>query len=296
MKTWLKFIKRYSPVSRFDRLEQLSHGGRATYLGNNRVLTKIVIGNFVFGFLAQADDRLIVPGLIVRGQYEPELTNYFLDNVSSTDHCLDIGANFGYYTCLMSRCAFRGKTIGIEPDPCVFELLRDNININSLEFSGTALHAAASDVVGQLTLYRRVTRSGNTSIVPATPEGVQYLGELAPEPFDVDSIPIDNLLSLFDNRIDFLKVDVEGAEPLVLRGARRAIEANPQIKVVMEWSPGQIRSAGTDPGTFLQEIEKMGLRPSIIYRGGRLKSVTYSWLRELTYSSGILLTQGSNVP
>jgi FkbM family methyltransferase len=294
METWLEFMRRYSPRARFARLQQLSHSGRATYLGNNRVLTKVVIGDFIFGFLAQADDRLIVPGLIVRGRYEPYLTDYFRRNIGPTDHCLDVGANFGYYTCLMARCADRGKTIGIEPDRGVFELLRDNIHINSLELSGSALQVAASDVVGQLRLYRRITRSGNTSIIPATPDYVEYMGEPAAEAFDVSCIPIDDLLSRFDKRIDFIKIDVEGAEPFVLRGAQGAIEANPQIKVVIEWSPGQIKAAGNDPGAFLKEIEKMGLRLSIIGRGGHLKRVNYAELGD--YHPGILLARDTAVP
>jgi hypothetical protein len=146
---------------RLDRLERMSHGGRATYVGNNRVLTKCVIGEDVIGFLVEADDRLLGPWLILTGQYETPLTNYFLSNLKPDSHCLDVGANFGYFTCLMARNCPRGKVLGIEPDRHVYELVRDNININGLQGLAAARQAAVGDREGRLTLHRRITRSAS---------------------------------------------------------------------------------------------------------------------------------------
>jgi hypothetical protein len=57
-----------------------------------------------------------------------------------------------------------------------------------------------------------------------------------------------------------LKVDVEGAEPLVTRGAARMITANPDINIVVEWSAGQISAAGFDPEAFAKSLESLGLQ------------------------------------
>src|SRR5215469_16317416 len=115
-----------------DRLERMSHGGRATYVGNNRVLTKCVIADAVIGFLVEADDVLLSPWLILSGMYETDLTNFFVHNLKPDSRCLDIGANFGFYSCLMARCCYKGKVMGVEPDQHVYELLRDNISLNGL--------------------------------------------------------------------------------------------------------------------------------------------------------------------
>ena len=56
----------------------------------------------------------------------------------------------------------------------------------------------------------------------------------------------NDLLPKLDGRVDFMKIDVEGCEPLAFRGAKELIASNRQLKIVMEWSPGQIRSAGFD--------------------------------------------------
>jgi FkbM family methyltransferase len=275
--------------TRLERLERISRGGQATYVGKNRVLAKAVIRDTTLGFLVQADDRVIVPYLILHGEYEPPLTHWFLENVPPTAHCLDVGANYGYYTCLLACLARLGRTLGIEPDEEVFELLRDNVYINSLHAVAAVRRAAVSDTAGQLTLFRRLTRSANTSIINLPPESVSYLGEPPPEPFQVESVPVDSLLGYFDGRIDIAKIDVEGAEPLVFRGAHKTLAANPQIKIVMEWSPLQIRAAGFDPAEFLTELETLRLEVAMIDTS-RPRPVALRDLLQVDYHPGVLLT------
>jgi FkbM family methyltransferase len=270
------------------RIEQLAHGGRAVFVGNGRILTKASIGGATLGYLMEADDRLIVPGFVVSGIHEVEVTDFFLHNVKPTDHCLDIGANFGYYTCLMAHLAYSGKTIGIEPDQHVFELLRDNIYINGLEARATPMRAAVGAEAGALQLHRRFTRSGNTSITRA--DYAAALGEPEPEAFEVECIPIDHLLPNFEGRIDCIKIDVEGAEPLVFAGAKETIAGNPDLKIVMEWSPGQIQAAGFDTAQFTRDLEALGLTVALIGAAGA-EPATWESLLGYSYLSGVLLVR-----
>jgi FkbM family methyltransferase len=278
--------------ARLGQLEKLEHGGKAVYVGNNRVLTKIAIGGTNLAFLVEADDRLVVPRFIVEGRYETELTNFFSSHIKINDHCLDIGANFGYYTCLMARWALGGKTIGLEPDQKIFELLRDNIYINGLESVASAMHAAAGREEGTLTLHRRLTRSGNTSLIKEPDEKITRLGEAASQAFEISCVPIDTLLPEFDGRIDYIKIDVEGAEPLVLPGARQTITNNPHIQIVMEWAPNQIQAAGFDVAGFTRDLAGMGLRVAILSLQGP-EPVGWDALLGNSYQSGILLTSRS---
>jgi hypothetical protein len=57
-----------------------------------------------------------------------------------------------------------------------------------------------------------------------------------------------------------MKVDVEGAEPLVFAGALGTIADNPQIQIAMEWSPDQQRDAGKSPSAFAAQLASMGLQ------------------------------------
>jgi FkbM family methyltransferase len=278
--------------SQLSRLERLTHGGRGVYVGNNRMLVKISIEEATFVFLVEADDRLIVPRFFADGSYEPELTRFFINNVRTDDHCLDVGANFGYYTAIMARSAIGGKTLGLEPDQKVFELLRDNIYINHLEAAAIPMHAAAANEEGMMTLHRRLTRSGNTSIIEEPFDKISRLGEDASQPFAIRCVPIDALLGDFGGRIDYTKIDVEGAEPLVFQGMRQTIRNNPKINIVMEWAPNQIRGAGFDVAQFTADLASMGLAGAVI---GEHSSAPIGWDRLLgiPYLSGILLTSTS---
>lgn len=274
---------------RLDQLERLAHGGRGVYVGNNRILVKTAFGGLNLVFVAEADDRLLVPRFFATGAYEPELTEFFLTNLEETSNCLDVGANFGYYTCIMAGCAPRGKAIGVEPQRHVFDLLRDNIYINGLEGVATPMHAAAGREAGTLTLNRRLTRSGNTSLIKESDEKITRLGETASEAFDVRCVPIDTLLPEFSGRIDFIKVDVEGAEPLVLAGARQTLARNPDISIVMEWAPSQIHGAGFDLSQFTRDLADMGLSAASLGADGP-EPISWDALLGTSYLSGVLLT------
>jgi FkbM family methyltransferase len=276
-------------VRRLERIERLTRGGNATYAGNNRLLTRLVVDDIMLTLLVEADDLLIVPQFVMSGIHEASLTRFFLSNVKPQHNCLDIGANFGYFTCLLARLATEGKTIGIEPQRHVYELLRDNIFANDLQSTATSINVAVGATREPLTLYRRHKRSGNTSIIKVSGDDVRYLGEATPEPFEIEAVSIDDLLSEFDHRIDIIKIDVEGAEPLVFRGAQQTITANPQIRIVMEWSPGQIIHAGFDPREFVKELDRMGLKMAFVQRG-RPKPATLDQLLAAPYHPSVLLT------
>ena len=275
--------------TRLARLERLAHGGRGVNVGNNRLLIKSTFDDANLAFLVEADDRLVVPRFFIEGKHEAEITDFFTSRVRNDSNCLDVGANFGYYTCLMARRALGGKTIGVEPDYKLFELLRDNIYINGLEAVAAPMHAAAAQNEGTLTLYRRLTRSGNTSVIRESEEKIRNLGEAASKSFEIRCMPLDMLLPQFDGRLDYIKIDVEGAEPLVLSGAHQAIANNPHIRIVMEWAPNQIRAAGFDIAQFIRNLTNMGLRASTLEPEGST-SISWDALLGLPYLSGILLT------
>ncbi len=274
-------------IRRLEVLERLSQG-RGTYVGDNRVLAKCVICGFVLGYLVEADDLLLSPGLILNGSHEDDLVRFFASTVKEDSHCLDVGANYGFFACLFGKFAPRGKVVAIEPHAAVYELLRDNVSLNDVASVVTPLRAAVADSAGQVQLFPRVGRSGNTSITQIPDAALESLGEPKAAAFRVDSLRIDDLLPQLDDRIDFIKLDVEGAEPLALRGARQTIAANPRLAIVMEWAPSQLRDAGFNVAEFVDEIRQAGLAPADLGPSG-VEELSFDRLLGLDYRAGILL-------
>jgi FkbM family methyltransferase len=275
---------------KIDMLEYGAQGGRAVYVGNNRVLMKIVVGGRNMAFYVEADDRLLSPGFIITGAYETDLTDYLLSGLKPDSHCIDVGSNFGYFTCLMGAFAPKGRTIGVEVDHKVYQLARDNVFINNLQGHATMVHAAASDSDADMTLYRRTNRSGNTSIANYGEAFTEYLGEPPTESFVVKGVRVDDLATQLQNRVDFMKVDVEGAEPLVFAGAEKTIAAHPNLKIVMEWSPGQITQAGFEISAFLAQLAALDLKAFDLHVDG-LMPLSFDEIANIPYRAGIVLTR-----
>jgi FkbM family methyltransferase len=278
--------------SKIGAMRSADHSLAAVYMGNNRVLMRCVVAGRTIAYLLEADDRLLTPWFIVTGKYETPLTDYFVRALKHDSHCIDLGANFGYFSCLMASFCPNGKVIGVEADFEVFELARDNIFINGSRGVGEIIHAAASDSLEPVTLHRRHFRSGNTSIVKYGKDMFDYHGEPESDEFVVSGVTIDSLLERMDGRIDFIKIDIEGAEPLAIRGARETIDRNPQLQIIMEWSPGQISVAGFDLNAFVAELEALQLQCFDIYSTTPRK-ISYADLLAMDYSAGILLTRQS---
>jgi hypothetical protein len=64
-----------------------------------------------------------------------------------------------------------------------------------------------------------------------------------------------------DRAVDVMKIDVEGHEFGVLKGAVEVIKRSPAIKIILEWSPNQMREAGIDPREICDFMQEMGLSP-----------------------------------
>lgn len=274
-------------LERLDKIDQEMRRGKAVYLGNGRILTKASVLDLIY--LVEADDRLISPRFIMDGIYETDVTNFFIKNIKPESICVDVGANFGYYTCMMARLAAKGYTLGLEAAPSTFELVRDNIFVNWLEGVASAKNVAVSNEHGSLALYRRHTRSGNTSIARLSEEYLASVGEEVLPPINVNAMPLDSICS---GPVDFLKIDVEGSEPLVFRGASQLLAKSPNIQIVMEWSPGQIVAAGFDVAAFTEELSALRLVPSLLGGDGSASQISWTDVRSTTYANLLLTISG----
>jgi hypothetical protein len=128
--------------------------------------------------------------------------------------------------------------------------------INGFEGSPKAhlYNLAVADQAGDLMFSKVKGISGHNSLYPQDEEN---------EMVRVKSVSLDEHLQTV-GKIDIIKVDVEGAEPLVLKGMKDIIAKNPEIRIIMEYDPNNLRRANVDTTEFIDQVEQQGLVIQII--------------------------------
>lgn len=168
---------------------------------------------------------------------------------------IDVGANIGIYTRFFADLVSPGgKVIAIEPDKENHERLS---RATASHPAVTALHAAASDTTGTCTLY--VSSSLNV-------DHQTYDSGESRQAVSVPAYRIDDLVPP-GSRVDFIKMDIQGAEPIAMRGAERVLADNPGIVLLFEFWPYGIRRSGHDPEEFLDRMRESGFRLHAIPEG-----------------------------
>jgi FkbM family methyltransferase len=157
-----------------------------------------------------------------------ETEEWFLKELTPGENELfvDVGANLGQYSVPMGK---RTKVLAFEPDERNFELLQRNIRLNGVENNVKAVPVALADRNGKIRLFLGRTADLSTVMDPISlgwiPEGIR----------EVDCITLDSALTRYGLRkIDWLKIDVEGSEFLVLTGARESIMTRKISNILIE--------------------------------------------------------------
>jgi FkbM family methyltransferase len=149
------------------------------------------------------------------GSWESDIVALLAANVRPGWHAADIGAHIGYYTLLLSRLVgARGRVFSFEPVPANFDFLCENVGLNNCANVET-VQCAIVDI--------------RQKIKFDIPEGDPLPGTVSFASSDsrgritAEGMSLDDFFLGRPEKMDFLKVDVEGAEDKVLDGARGLI-------------------------------------------------------------------------
>jgi FkbM family methyltransferase len=142
---------------------------------------------------------------------------------------IDVGAYFGRYSLTSSKAVGpSGKVISVEAHPSNFQILKKNLIINKGQ-NVIPLNIAVSNREGRIKLYVAPS-SGWHSIIDLQKDSAAFL--------EVPCTTLDNLLKgLSISKVDWLKIDVEGAEQMVLEGSKGTLSQNKNLKIVLEIHP-----------------------------------------------------------
>jgi FkbM family methyltransferase len=170
------------------------------------------------------------------GFWESWVTKFIVHHVKPGDICIDAGANFGYYSLLLGELAGReGKAVAIEPNEYLSKLLSFTSAVNEYPF--TIIQKALSDKNGEVILSIPLHFWGGGTIRKEKVDDHITTQTVKVETFDfmIDALNL--------SRVDFIKMDCEGVEPLIFEGMEKTLNNNPQLKMVMEYSPFMYKNA-----------------------------------------------------
>jgi FkbM family methyltransferase len=198
----------------------------------------------------------------LHGEWEPETTAYLRRTVQPGWRCVDVGANVGWFAILMADLAGpAGQTIAVEPLAELCDCIRESAAAYGFEDRLTVVEAAAAETEGgSLRLNLHASKLGFTT------ERVPFDWTPA-EMRDAKTVTLDRLLGSW-GRCDLIKIDVEGCEPRVVRGARAILEKHRPLLLV-EFLPRHC----DDAADWLAELRRIGEIRSI-EAGGFPREVT----------------------
>lgn len=231
------------------------------YLGEGLGLTRLKSGHFIY---VDPREESVCAHLIAHGGWEPWTTNVVLDLVKEGDHILEVGGHVGFYTLAMAqKVGPSGSVTTLEANPRLAALAERTIRFNGFSGWVRILQKAASDVNAavRFSISRQFGGGGHLYVWDAA------FGDDT-EILEVEAVRLDDL-DIPSPR--FIRLDAEGSEILILRGAERLLERQ-DVVLCMEWDIVQMVSRG-DPGEFAKWLGDKGFRFWRILTDGTLAEV-----------------------
>lgn len=182
-----------------------------------------------------------------------------LREVSEDDVFYDIGANTGLYSCFVSKRCDRCQVVAFEPYPPNITELKANTNLNNPKRI-SIFDIALSDTSGTISFStpEEPTPGHGTGSIAGSPTGESVRTRRGDELISDGEVSPPNIV----------KIDVEGAEPLVIDGLRKALSNDSCRLVFCELHPPELSEYGYSTSKMVTEFEQMGYDVELYKRWG----------------------------
>lgn len=198
--------------------------------------------------------------LFFRREYECETSNVMKRLIKTGMRVVDLGAHIGFFTLLAAKAVGPyGKVYAFEPVPSTFGMLQKNIEVNGFTHVVIAIPKAVCGDLGTV----RIFLVTNNSV------SAKWISQSDNKPFvDVESVSLD---SFFGGSgwppIDFVKMDIEGAEKAALDGMRELSKKNPEMKLITEVNLANLEPMGISLEQFCDSLRNCGFsRFQVLWR------------------------------
>ncbi|MGV6859080.1 MAG: FkbM family methyltransferase [bacterium] len=198
-------------------------------------------------------DRYVSHGCI-NNDWEPSESQYFIEHLGAGDTVLDIGANIGWFSLLAAKTIGpAGKVHAFEPRPETAKMLKRTLADNGLREQVSLWEYALSDSWGSLELaWSTNTDNPGGSFLASDTSRLEKGFETA----NVKVAVLDDLLP--DVAPDLIKIDVEGAEPMVMAGSVNALRRK-RPSILSELYPEQLSEvSNATPAQYIDQLASLG--------------------------------------
>jgi FkbM family methyltransferase len=199
------------------------------------------------------------------GNYELDETNFLKSVFTDGDVFLDIGANLGWYSLVLGRNCPSSRIFAFEPIPSTVEVMEKNIRLNQLD-NIQAVCMGVFNKVDELDFLFAPDVSGATSLKLTG----QDRGRTSIQNVACQTTTIDIFCATHHIAPSLLKIDVEGAELMVVEGAEKTLNGTPIILVELlrKWS----KAFGYHPNDVFALLGRYGYQAWVFREDGRLQA------------------------
>jgi FkbM family methyltransferase len=238
------------------------------YVGDHTALTRTVYGHRLF---VDTRDLSVAPSILLDGVWEPWISRVFVDVVKPGMHVVDIGANLGWYSILAAgRVGPKGRLSAFEANPVLCDLVFRSLVVNGFADRSAVVNKAVFSETTTLEFrtLKRLTGGGSLYLQPSTADTLR--DELIT--LQVPATRLDDYFAA-GARVDVIKVDAEGAEPHILKGAQRVLRENRNLQLIIECEVSRFAQAGWSIETFAGELDELGFAIFRIENSSRLTRI-----------------------
>jgi FkbM family methyltransferase len=186
---------------------------------------------------------------------EPAVRTALLRHLRPGMIAVDAGANIGLHSLVMAQAVGSGgRLIAFEALPHLAEALSRSLMLNGFAARSEVVQAALAEKQGEAVIHA-AAHSPVSSIF--APEGI------ATTAITVPRISLDAHIAP-GGRVDLIKMDIEGAEPLAWAGMTRVVAENPDLVIVLEWSASHFARSNHNAAAFMKSLQSSGFSPWLL--------------------------------
>ena len=237
--------------------------GRA--IDDDHLVTKLDNG---MDIIVNRHDRCVCFFTRLTGHWDANETAVLNALVKPGFSIVEVGSNFGVHTLRMAdTVGANGKIQAFEANPHVSKYLKQSVTLNKLDHVVTVHQKAAG----------HMEKTVHLSFGTANIGGGHLVDEKTNETVATEMVRLDDTFPGL--HVDILKIDAEGSEANVIAGGMKIIRENPDIILMMEWSPVMIAQQSESPALLLEALKNEGFQAWKIgmHKSGKANLIPLSW-------------------